>query len=88
MRKVQPIFQNPFEAFNPLKQLDHYLFMTARRFNGAEPIEAAAQRWPTRRCAQVGLSLAEVQRPLSARALGRPAAARGDCARAGLAARS
>jgi len=32
MHKVQPIFQNPFEAFNPLKQLDRYLFMTRRRF--------------------------------------------------------
>ena len=28
MRKVQPIFQNPFEAFNPLKRVDRYLFMT------------------------------------------------------------
>ena len=35
MRKVQPIFQNPFEAFNPLKQLDRYLFMTRRRFLAA-----------------------------------------------------
>ena len=25
MAQVQPIFQNPFEAFNPLKQLDHLL---------------------------------------------------------------
>ena len=32
MHKVQPIFQNPFEAFNPLKQIDRYLFMTRRRF--------------------------------------------------------
>jgi ABC-type oligopeptide transport system ATPase subunit len=35
MHKVQPIFQNPFEAFNPLKQLDRYLFMTRRRFLAA-----------------------------------------------------
>src|SRR5690242_19750614 len=35
MRAVQPIFQNPFEAFNPLKRLDHYLFSTARRLGGA-----------------------------------------------------
>ena len=34
MRQVQPIFQNPFEAFNPLKRLDRYLFVTARRFAG------------------------------------------------------
>ncbi len=31
MRKVQPIFQNPFEAFNPMKRVDRYLFATARR---------------------------------------------------------
>ena len=40
MRQVQPIFQNPFEAFNPLKPIDHYLFISARRFRG----RAHAQR--------------------------------------------
>jgi len=60
MAKVQPIFQNPFEAFNPLKRLDHYLFLTARRFAGAtstaeeEALADAALR-------QVGLSLAEAK---------------------------
>jgi len=60
MAQVQPIFQNPFEAFNPLKPLDHYLFMTARRFNGA-PDEAAALRMADSALLQVGLSLAEVR---------------------------
>ncbi len=32
MAKVQPVFQNPFEAFNPLKRVDRYLEATARRF--------------------------------------------------------
>ena len=32
MGHVQPIFQNPFEAFNPLKRVDRYLFASARRF--------------------------------------------------------
>jgi peptide/nickel transport system ATP-binding protein len=60
MREVQPIFQNPFEAFNPLKRVDRYLFMTARRFTGArrrEEIEANADR----ALKEVGLSLAEVK---------------------------
>jgi peptide/nickel transport system ATP-binding protein len=59
MRQVQPIFQNPFEAFNPLKRLDRYLFVSARRFAGARgsEIEAAADRALHR----VGLSLAEVK---------------------------
>jgi ABC-type oligopeptide transport system ATPase subunit len=59
MRQVQPIFQNPFEAFNPLKRLDRYLFVSARRFAGARgsAIEAAADK----ALHQVGLSLAEVK---------------------------
>jgi len=60
MAQVQPIFQNPFEAFNPLKPLDHYLFMTARRFNGAAD-ETAAARMADGALLQVGLSLAEVR---------------------------
>jgi peptide/nickel transport system ATP-binding protein len=59
MRRVQPIFQNPFEAFNPLKRLDRYLFMSARRFANARggEIEAKADK----ALHQVGLSLAEVK---------------------------
>lgn len=60
MRQVQPIFQNPFEAFNPLKRVDRYLYMTARRFTDARSaveIEAKADR----ALRQVGLSLAEVK---------------------------
>ena len=34
MKQVQPIFQNPFEAFNPMKRVDRYLFVTARRMAG------------------------------------------------------
>ena len=60
MRKVQPIFQNPFEAFNPLKRVDRYLFMTAHRFTDARTtsaIEACADA----ALQKVGLSLAEVR---------------------------
>ena len=60
MGLAQPIFQNPFEAFNPLKTIDHYLFLTAGRFGGAargaatdEAVDAAMR--------QVGLTLAEVR---------------------------
>ncbi len=60
MRHVQPIFQNPFEAFNPLKKVDHYLYMTARRFAGAsDRSEVEAQCDGALR--KVGLSLAEVK---------------------------
>src|SRR5437764_11106799 len=60
MHRVQPIFQNPFEAFNPLKQLDRYLFTTRRRFIAAgdgvdidTAVDGALRK--------VGLSLAEVR---------------------------
>jgi ABC-type glutathione transport system ATPase component len=60
MRKVQPIFQNPFEAFNPMKRVDRYLFATARRMadvNGEAAIAEAADT----ALKSVGLSLAEVR---------------------------
>ncbi|WP_421762521.1 ABC transporter ATP-binding protein [Devosia sp.] len=59
MASVQPVFQNPFEAFNPLKKVDRYLASTAQRFLGLRDktaidaaMDAALQK--------VGLSLAEV----------------------------
>ncbi|TSD83981.1 ABC transporter ATP-binding protein [Mycobacterium sp. KBS0706] len=60
MAEVQPVFQNPFEAFNPLKRLDRYLYMAARRFCGArarDEVEARADA----ALRKVGLSLAEVR---------------------------
>jgi ABC-type oligopeptide transport system ATPase subunit len=60
MRKVQPIFQNPFEAFNPLKRVDRYLFASAYHFAGyqsRDAREAAADE----ALKKVGLSLAEVK---------------------------
>jgi ABC-type oligopeptide transport system ATPase subunit len=60
MSQVQPIFQNPFEAFNPLKRVDRYLFASASRFvelRGRDARDAAADR----ALKQVGLSLAEVK---------------------------
>ena len=58
---VQPIFQNPFEAFNPLRHVDHYLLLTAQRFGGAGE-GLAAQAATETALRQVGLSLAEVAR--------------------------
>jgi ABC-type oligopeptide transport system ATPase subunit len=60
MHAVQPIFQNPFEAFNPLKQLDRYLFLTARRF-GAALDDQEAERLADEALRKVGLSLAEAK---------------------------
>jgi peptide/nickel transport system ATP-binding protein len=60
MRKVQPIFQNPFEAFNPMKRVDRYLFATARRMADVATDAAAAEASDTA-LKSVGLSLAEVR---------------------------
>jgi peptide/nickel transport system ATP-binding protein len=59
MKRVQPVFQNPFETFNPLRRVEEYLYDTAVSFriaasrHAAEPIVDGALR-------QVGLSLEEV----------------------------
>ncbi|HLT61582.1 MAG TPA: ATP-binding cassette domain-containing protein, partial [Microlunatus sp.] len=60
MQEVQPVFQNPFETFNPLRHVQEYLFDTALNFKVAksrreaeEPVDAALRT--------VGLSLAEVR---------------------------
>ena len=60
MREVQPVFQNPFETFNPLRHVQEYLFDTAVNFRvaknrreAAEAVDAALQT--------VGLGLAEIQ---------------------------
>jgi peptide/nickel transport system ATP-binding protein len=60
MHKVQPIFQNPFEAFNPLKQLDRYLFMTRRRFIAADD-QVSLDVAVDDALRKVGLSLREVR---------------------------
>src|SRR5262249_35486604 len=60
MKEVQPVFQNPFEAFNPMKRVDRYLFATARRM--AELADNAAIADAANAALEsVGLSLAEVR---------------------------
>jgi ABC-type glutathione transport system ATPase component len=61
MAKVQPLFQNPFEAFNPLKRVDGYLIATARHFAGARR-GAPAQSAADAALRKVGLSFEEVTR--------------------------
>jgi ABC-type oligopeptide transport system ATPase subunit len=60
MANVQPVFQNPFEAFNPLKQVDRYLESTARRFLNLRD-RASVERAMDEALGKVGLSLAEVR---------------------------
>lgn len=60
MAAVQPVFQNPFEAFNPLKRIDRYLESTAKRFLKLED-QAGLDRAMDEALQKVGLSLAEVK---------------------------
>ena len=60
MANVQPVFQNPFEAFNPLKRVDRYLESTARRFLSLRD-RASVERAMDEALVKVGLSLAEVR---------------------------
>jgi peptide/nickel transport system ATP-binding protein len=59
MKKVQPVFQNPFETFSPLRRVDAYLFDTALNF-GMAPDRRAAVRVVDDALRNVGLSLEEV----------------------------
>lgn len=59
MANVQPVFQNPFEAFNPLKKVDRYLQSTAREFLGVRD-KAASDAAMDGALQKVGLSLAEI----------------------------
>jgi peptide/nickel transport system ATP-binding protein len=59
MKKVQPVFQNPFETFSPLRRVDAYLFDTALNF-GMAPDRQAAARVVDTALRNVGLSLEEV----------------------------
>jgi peptide/nickel transport system ATP-binding protein len=59
LQRVQPVFQNPFETFNPLKRVDRYLYSTARRLYGAKT-KSAAQASMDEALQKVGLSLREV----------------------------
>ena len=60
MSKVQPVFQNPFETFSPLRRIEEYLFETAIQFGRAKNRREAAPVVDTA-LHQVGLSLEEVR---------------------------
>lgn len=60
MSQVQPVFQNPFEAFNPLKKIERYLESTARRFLQTRD-KAVIDRAMDEALQKVGLSLKEVR---------------------------
>lgn len=61
MKKVQPVFQNPFETFSPLRRVDAYLVDTAVNF-GMAPNRRESVPIVNDALGNVGLSLEEVSR--------------------------
>ena len=61
MKKVQPVFQNPFETFSPLRRVDAYLIDTAVNFGMASNRRESVQIVDDA-LGNVGLSLEEVSR--------------------------
>ncbi len=58
-REVQPVFQDPFAAFSPLKRIDHYLYETVYNYQMAD--RAGADAYINHVLNEVGLTLAEVK---------------------------
>lgn len=57
--EVQPVFQDPFDTFSPLKRIDHYLYETA--FNYKVTDRAHADEYIDHVLNEVGLSLKEIK---------------------------
>ncbi len=60
IKKVQPVFQNPFETFSPLRRVEEYLFDTAKNLGIASKRREAAKVVDDA-LRNVGLSLDEVR---------------------------
>ena len=58
-KEVQPVFQDPFATFSPLKRIDHYLYETL--FNYKITDKAGADEYINHMLNQVGLSLDEIK---------------------------
>jgi peptide/nickel transport system ATP-binding protein len=58
-KEVQPVFQDPFATFSPLKRLDHYLYETVYNYRVTD--RAGADDYINHVLNEVGLSLAEIK---------------------------
>ncbi len=57
--QVQPVFQDPFATFSPLKRIDHYLYETVSNYKMAD--KAGADAYIDNVLNEVGLSLKEIK---------------------------
>lgn len=58
-REVQPVFQDPFAAFSPLKRIDSYLYETAQNYKMVAD-KKETPRYVNEVLSEVGLTLAEI----------------------------
>ena len=58
-KEVQPVFQDPFATFSPLKRIDHYLYETLRNYKITDG--SGADEYINHMLNQVGLSLNEIK---------------------------
>ena len=58
-KEVQPVFQDPFAAFSPLKKIDSYLYETARNYKMVAD-KKETSRYINEALSEVGLTLAEI----------------------------
>ncbi len=58
-KEVQPVFQDPFAAFSPLKQIDRYLYETVYNYKMTAD-KKEAPRYINEVLSEVGLTLAEI----------------------------
>jgi peptide/nickel transport system ATP-binding protein len=58
-KEVQPVFQDPFATFSPLKRIDHYLYETVSNYKITDA--AGVDDYINHMLNQVGLSLGEIQ---------------------------
>ena len=58
-QEVQPVFQDPFAAFSPLKKIDHYLYETVRNYKITD--KKNTDKYINEVLQEVGLTLAEIK---------------------------
>ena len=58
-KEVQPVFQDPFATFSPLKRLDHYLYETIYNYKVTD--KTGADSYVNEVLNEVGLSLTEIR---------------------------
>jgi peptide/nickel transport system ATP-binding protein len=59
-KEVQPVFQDPFAAFSPLKRIDHYLYETVRNYKMTSRSKKEVEKYIDEVLQEVGLTFAEI----------------------------